>query len=42
MQIFKAKKMPKENASYKCVSLIMLDCIIRGNKKTSRNTFGRV
>ena len=27
------KKMPKENASYKCLSLIMLDCVIRGNKK---------
>ena len=24
--------MPKENASYKCLSLIMLDSVIRGNK----------
>ena len=30
---FRAKKIPKENASYKCLSLIMLDPIIRGNKK---------
>ena len=28
-----AKKVPKENASYKCLSLIMLDCVIRVNKK---------
>ena len=27
------KKIPKENASYKCLSLIMLDCVIRANKK---------
>ena len=25
--------MPKENASYKCISLIMLDSVIRVNKK---------
>ena len=25
--------MPKENASYKCLSLIMLDSVIRVNKK---------
>ena len=25
--------MPKENASYKCLSLIMLDSVIRINKK---------
>ena len=24
---------PKENASYNCLSLIMLDCVIRANKK---------
>ena len=27
------KKIPKENASYKCLSLKMLDSIIRANKK---------
>ena len=27
------KKMPKENASYKCLSLIMLGSVIRVNKK---------
>ena len=26
-------KLPKENASYKCLSLIMLDSVIRANKK---------
>ena len=30
---FQGKKLPKENASYKCLSLIMLDSIIRVNKK---------
>ena len=29
---FQGKKVPKENASYKCLSLIMLDSIIRANK----------
>ena len=29
---FQGKKVPKENASYKCLSLIMLDTIIRANK----------
>ena len=29
---FKDKKVPKENASYKCLSLIMLDSVIRANK----------
>ena len=28
---FQGKKVPKENASYKCLSLIMLDSVIRGN-----------
>ena len=28
-----SKKVPKENASYKCLSLIMLDSVIRVNKK---------
>ena len=39
---FQGKKMPKENESYKCLSLIMLDSLIRANKKISSNTFGRV
>ena len=30
---FKGKKIPKENASYKCLSLIMLGSVIRANKK---------
>ena len=30
---FQGKKVPKENASYKCLSLIMLDSFIRVNKK---------
>ena len=30
---FRGKKVPKENASYKCLSLIMLDSVIRVNKK---------
>ena len=30
---FQGKKVPKENASYKCLSLIMLNSIIRVNKK---------
>ena len=31
---FQGKKMPKENASYKCLRLIMLDSVIRVNKKS--------
>ena len=30
---FQSKKIPKENATYKCLSLIMLDSPIRANKK---------
>ena len=30
---FQSKKVPKENTSYKCLSLIMLDSVIRVNKK---------
>ena len=30
---FHGKKVAKENASYKCISLIMLDSVIRVNKK---------
>ena len=29
---FQGKKVPKENASYKCILLIMLDSVIRANK----------
>ena len=35
---FQGKKVPKENTSYKCLSLIMLDSIIRVNKKHSPQT----
>ena len=30
---FQCKRVPEENASYKCISLIMLDSVIRVNKK---------
>ena len=30
---FQGKKVPEENASYKCISLIMLDSVVRVNKK---------
>ena len=30
---FQVQKVPKENTSYKCISLIMLDSVIRVNKK---------
>ena len=30
---FQGQKVPKENASCKCISLIMLDSVIRVNKK---------
>ena len=30
---FQGKKVPKEDASYKCLSLMMLDSVIRVNKK---------
>ena len=30
---FHGKKVPKQNASYKCLSLIMLDSILKVNKK---------
>ena len=36
---FQRKKVPKENASYKCLSLIMLNSIIRLNKKYYPQTF---
>ena len=31
--IFQGKKVPKENASYKYLSLIMLDSVVRANIK---------
>ena len=30
---FQSKQVPKQNASYKCLSLIMLGSVIRVNKK---------
>ena len=30
---FQSNKVPKDNVSYKCLSLIMLDSVIRVNKK---------
>ena len=36
---FQGKKIPKENASYKCLSLIMLDSFIRLSKKYYPQTF---
>ena len=30
---FQGKKVPKENASYRCLSLLMLDSVVRVNKK---------
>ena len=40
---FQGKNVPKENTSYRCLSLIMLDSVIRVNKKMlSTNIFGRV
>ena len=35
---FQGKKVPEENASYKCLSLIMLDPVIRVNKKNYPQT----
>ena len=35
---FQGKKRPKENTSYKCLSLIMLDFVIRVNKKNYPQT----
>ena len=36
---FQGKKVPKENASDKYLSLIMLDSVIRANKKYYTQTF---
>ena len=30
---FQGKKAPKENASYNCIALVSVDCVIRMNKK---------
>ena len=35
---FQVKEVPKENASYKCLSLIMSDSVIRVNKKCCPQT----
>ena len=35
---FQGKKFPKEGFSYKCLSLIMLDSIIKTNKKCHSQT----
>ena len=39
---FQGKKISKENASYKCLSLLMLDSVIRVSKKYSSNTSRRM
>ena len=36
---FQGKKVPKENATYKCLSLIMLDSVIRVKKNTIHKHF---
>ena len=36
--IFQSKKVPKKNASYKCLSLIILNSVIRANKKYHQKT----
>ena len=38
---FQGKKVPKENASYKCLSLIMLDSVIGVNKKYYPKHYGK-
>ena len=30
---FQGKNIPKENASYNCITLVAIDCVIRMNKK---------
>ena len=39
---FPRKKMPKEKAPCKCLSIIMLDCYQSKEKVLSSNTFGRM
>ena len=36
---FHNKKMPKEKAPFKCLSIIMLDSVIKANKKYYPQTF---
>ena len=36
---FQGKKIPEENTPYKCLSLTMLDSVIRANKKCYPQTF---
>ena len=36
---FHNKKMPKEKTSYKCLSMIMIDSVIKANKKYYPQTF---
>ena len=36
---FQGKKIPKENASYNCVALVAIDCVIRMNKKYYPQTY---
>ena len=38
---FQGNKIPKENSSYKCLPLIMLDFVIRVSKKYYPQTFGK-
>ena len=39
---FQGKKMPREKAPCKCLSIIMLDCYQSREKVLSSGTFGRV
>ena len=39
LQIFMIKKIPKEKAPSKCLSIIMLDSVIKVNKKYYPETF---
>ena len=39
LQIFKKQKLPKENVSCKCLSIIMLDSVTKQRKVLSSNTF---
>ena len=40
---FQGRKVPKENASYECILLVMIDSVIKVNLSLlSSNTFGRM
>ena len=39
---FQSKKMPKEKAPCKCLSIIMLDSVIKAKKVLSSNSFERM